>query len=153
KSDRRATQPRRLDSRTSWTTLRTRSSLRDPSTRHNRYRCFASLSICLIVFILEFRPWSCGQLSFGFLGQSPLILRRQNLSGDCAGRLYNQAADLLFEFGKHTSVVLRRGLPSLSDDLFSGSSGLVSFLLQQAFSRGAGFVDELRGSSIRLHHC
>src|SRR5262249_32749730 len=65
---------------------------------------------------------------------------------------YNQPADLLLEVGKHTSVVLRCGLPCLDDDLFSGSSGLPGFLFQQAISRSAGFLDELRRLGVSLHH-
>src|SRR5215471_348329 len=125
KCDSRARLPRCLASRTRRTTWRTRFSSKDPSTRHNRYRCFASLSNCLFVFISAFRARSCGQLPGGFLGQSPLILRRQNFPGDRTGRLHNQPADLLLEFGEHTSVLLRRGLTRPQHDLLGGSSGLL----------------------------
>src|SRR5438093_8953829 len=152
KCERKAKLPRCLDSRTRRTTWRTRSSSRDPSTRHNRYRCFASLSSCLIVFISAFLPSSCGQLLGGFLGQSPLILLCQDFSGNVAGGLYNQPADLLLEFGEHTSVVLRRGLMCLDYDLFSGGNRLLGLLFQQDVSRSAGFLDELRRLSVSLRH-
>jgi hypothetical protein len=88
----------------------------------------------------------------GFLGQSPLILRRQDFPGDSAGGLYNQPADLLLEFGKHTGVVLRRGLMCLEHDLFSGGNRLLSLLFQQDVSRSAGFLDELRRLSVSSRH-
>ena len=49
-----------------------------------------------------------GELPRRFLGQAPLIFRRQDLAGDRRGGLHDQPADLALELGQHAGVVLRR---------------------------------------------
>src|SRR5262245_17159525 len=151
----RARQPRRLDSRTRSTTCRTRTSSRDPLTQQSRNRCLASRLTCLVVFILftlELVPSSRVQLLGRFLGQAPLIFRRQNLTGDRSRGLDNQPAYFPFEFSQHMGVVLRGSLARLDYDLFGSSDRLLGFLLLQAGGRTTGFLDELGCLSVGLGH-
>ena len=75
--------------------------------------------ICLARFSLSLQFLGC------FLGQAPLIFRRQNLADDYGRGLYHQPPDFAFEFGEHAGIVLSRRLPRLGQDLFSDNDGFL----------------------------
>ena len=49
---------------------------------------------------------SSGQLLAGFVGETFLIVRRENFAGDFCGRVNHEAADFTAEFGQHAGAIL-----------------------------------------------
>src|SRR5262249_18804686 len=110
------------------------SSSKAPSTKQSRNRCFASRLISLMVFITSFLLHR--QLSGRFLRQPLLIVRRQNLAGDCCGSFHHQMAYLLLELGEHPRMILSRSF-SPPRRVFLGFSARLLLSLRSQLRRGS----------------
>ena len=92
----------------------------------------------------------CRQLFLRFLGQPPLVVRRQNFAGDRRGRLHDQPANFTFQLGEHPLVFQRGGFARPGHDLFRGGDGFLRFLLAHARGGDSRFLDQLVGQVIGL---
>ena len=89
-------------------------------------------------------------MSGRFFGQSPLIIRRQNLSSNSRGGLNDQAPDLLAQIGQHAGMILGGGFARFDNDLFGGGNGLLCFPLLHLRCGRACFFDQLVRLCVRL---
>src|SRR5262249_11625600 len=112
------------------TAPRARPASSKPLTRQRRNTCLARRLGRRVRVIAGPLKWpSGGKLPGRFLGQSVLIVRRQDLAGHRRHRPHDQLAHLVFEFGEHAVVVLLGGLAGFVQDLFGGGMGFLRLLL------------------------